>query len=126
VIERRDEVSAGKVRDVVLDAMEWRADCFGIELERGGKFFFQSRESRHDLRAFHCEFRHAQRVPHFCAESRPGISRDGEVIHFRERDSGFLKAILNRLDRQSGSVLYAIEAFLFDCGEQLAVSDDRR
>ena len=47
------------------------------------------------------------------------------MVHFRERDSGFLEAILNRLDGQAGGVLYAIEAFLFDCGEQLAVGDDR-
>ena len=39
-------------------------------------------------------------------------------------DAGLVQAVLNRADGETGPVFLAVEAFLFDGGDQHAVADD--
>ena len=95
-----------------------------IELERPGQLFFDSREAPEHLGAFEGEARHAHRESQFRSHPRPGIARNGDVIDFGKFRAGSLQAVVNRFYRQSRGVLHAIEAFLFDRSNQLAIDNN--
>lgn len=48
------------------------------------------------------------------------------MVHVLKTRAGCLKTITDRLFREAGAMLDAIEAFLFDRGDQSAVFDDCR
>ena len=125
VFEGRDEIGAGEMRGVMFDAMKLRADLFGRSFEGGGEIFVNSGEALHHTRAIERELRHAHRETQLGAQARPGIARDGDVVHFGKLYAGLVQAILNRAHGKAGGVFHAVQALFFDGGEQAAVGDDR-
>ena len=123
--EGRDKVGAGEMRGVMFDAMKLRTDLFGRSFKGGGEIFVNSGEALHHTRAIEREFGHAHRETQLGTEARPGIARDGDVVHFGKLYAGLVQAILDRADRKTGSIFHAVEALLFDGGKQAAVRDNR-
>ena len=121
LIERRNVERAGQVRAMVLDAMELRAQALDVGVEGLGHGFGDADELLEHLGAFAGKARHAQGVEQLGAEPGPGIARHGDVVHVGDGDAGFLQAVANRRDREARRVLDAIEALLFDRGDELAV-----
>ena len=54
------------------------------------------------------------------------IARDADVLDVFDADTGGIEAITNRLCWKPGAVFLAIESFLFDCRDQVAVANYRR
>ena len=121
----RDEISAGEMRGVMFDAMESRADFFRRSFEGCGEVFVNSGEAFHHASAIESEFGHAHCETQFGAQARPGIARDGDVIHFGEFHARLIQAILDRAHGEAGRVFHAVEALFFDGGEQASVGDNR-
>ena len=123
--ERRDKIGAGEMCGVMFDAMKLRLDFFRRSFEGCGEIFVNSGESFHHARAIEGEFGHAHRETQFGAEARPGIARDGDVVHFGKFYARLIQAILDRAHGQAGRVFHAVQALFFDGGEQVAVGDNR-
>ena len=123
--ERRDEIGAGEMRSVMFDAVELRADFFCRSFEGCGEVFVNSREAFHHAGAIECELRHAHCETKFGAQARPGIARDGDVVHFGEFYAGLIQAILDRAHGEASGVFHAVEALFFDGGDESAVGDNR-
>ena len=125
MFEGRDKVGAGEMRGVMFDAMKLRTDLFGRSFKGGGEIFVNSGEALHHTRAIEREFGHAHRETQLGTEARPGIARDGDVVHFGKFYAGLVQAILNRAHGKTRCVFHAVQALLFDGREQAAVRDDR-
>ena len=121
--KRRNEKSARQVSLVVLDAMEFRANRVGIGAECLRQRIGNSHEFREYLGAFPRKSRHPQRVKKLGAQARPGIPGNGDVIDFRELQSGNVEAITDGRRRKTSGVLDAVEAFLLHGGNKLSVAD---
>ena len=52
------------------------------------------------------------------------MARDADVIDVFKTNTGFCETVANGLLGETGAMLDAIEAFLFDGGDQSAVFDD--
>ena len=109
----------------MLDAMETRANVLRRDIERRREVFADSGETFHHARAVERKPRHAHCVAELGAEAGPRIARHGDVIHFSQLHAGLIEAELNRASRKPGGVLDAVEALLFDRGDQAAVHHDR-
>ena len=85
MLKRRNEVSAGEMGLVVLDAMKggfyFRGVTFKGPRERRGN----AREFRDDPDALAGKGRHPQGIEELGGEPRVGISRDGHMIEIRKR-----------------------------------------
>ena len=123
--ERRNKKTAGQVRLVMFDAMKFRFDFLRVDIERGRQSFGNAGERDQDLGALPREGRHAQGIKQFGEQARVRIARNGDVIDVGEREAGFLEAVANGLRGKTGGVFYAIEAFFFDGGDELAVANER-
>ena len=126
-VERRDEIRAGHVGRVVLDAMKSAQRIFS-----GATSKADARSSRMPAKRFITRSaverkpRHAHGVAEFRAEARPRIARHGDVIHFRQFCARRVQAKLDSARRKSRGVFHAVQALFFDGGNEAAVDDDRR
>ena len=117
VFKGRDEIAAGEMRLMVLDAMIFGGEFCGIAIEGGGQGLGNAGEFHEDFGAFTSEAGHAQGIPKLGRQTRVGIARNGDVMNFRRSQPGFRKAIADGGGRKSRSVFHAIEAFFFDGGD---------
>ena len=106
--------------------MELSANVFRREIERGGKILANAGEALHHAQAIEREPGHAHGEAKLRPQARPGVARNGDVVHFRQFRAGLIEAKLNRASGKAGGVLDAIEALFFDGGDQAAVHDDGR
>ena len=111
--------------DIREQGKQSRADRIRRYAERGCELFANSGETRHNARAVERKFGHAQGESQLRFPARPGIARDGDVVEPGELDAGFVEAELNCLHGKPGGVFDAIQALLFDGGEQAAVGHNR-
>ena len=126
LFERRNKKRARQMRLVMLDAMKFSANFFRRNIKGLRQRLGNAHKSGQDFGAFAGKTRHLHGVQKFRPEARPGVARNGDVIHFRERDAGGIQAVANRRRRKSRRVLDAVKAFLLDSGNQAAVADNRR
>src|SRR6266478_9646917 len=120
MLEGRNEESARQVRLVMLDAMKFCRDLFGIGVKGRSQGLRNTDEFRKHFDTSPRERGHAQSVKKFRAQPRVRISRHGNMIDVRECESCFLQAVTNGLRRESRGVLHPVEAFFLNCGDQLS------
>ena len=113
------------MRHVVLDVMHLRLHRLAGErlgdrvvqrLRLGA--LSQSLEDQLQVRSLLQDEKQATPVVHL------RVQIDGDVLEVAKLDPRLLQAKLHRQRRQSGSVLDAAEAFLFDGGNELAIAED--
>src|SRR5207245_9907716 len=78
-----------------------------------------------DPRSLVGEARHADGVEQLGAQARPGIARNGDVIHVVECDARFGQAITDSRGRKSRCVLHPVEPLLLHGRDQATITDDR-
>src|SRR3974390_170390 len=125
MIERRNEVAAGQVRLVVLDAVEGGVDLFGIAVKRLGQRFRNPRKFGEDLGALLRERRHTDRVKQLGGEAGERVPGPRDMVDIRKRDARFFQAIADGCRWKPGCVLDPIEPFFLNRGHQLAVAHQR-
>ncbi len=96
MLKRRNEVSAGEMGLVVLDAMKGGFYSRGVAVKGPRERRGNARKFRENPDALAGKGRHAQGIEDLGGEPRVGISRDGHMIDFGKGESGFLKAVANR------------------------------
>src|SRR5207253_4201819 len=65
----------------------------------------------------------AQGKKDFAAEVGPGVERSGDVVDVLGADAAGRQAVADRLRREAGPMLDAVEPFLLDRGDELAIDD---
>src|SRR5438552_14886502 len=124
LLERRDKESAGQMRPVVLDAVHIRANAGRVRTAGLGYLLADPGEMSQSPGTTQRETRQANGIERLCAQSRPRVSWNGDVVNLGNRDAGLTKAVTHRVGRKSRGVLDAIEALLLGRGHELTVADD--
>ncbi len=88
------------MRLMMLDAVKFGANFFGSNIESLRERFWNADKAGEHFGAFARKTRHPHRVKKFGSKARPGIARNGDVIHFGERDPGGVQAVANRRRRE--------------------------
>ena len=93
------------------------------------KLFSHVAHSRRIRKAILCMSQHTQ--PRRCIQNLfvqvcGRIARDSDVVHVFESNACGFETVTDRVFRETGAMLKAIEAFFFDRGDQSAVFDDCR
>src|SRR5438552_11127158 len=112
------------MRPVVLDAVHIRANAGGVHIAGLGQLVEYPSETSHRPGTTECEAREANGIERLCAQPRPGVSWDGDMVDFGNRDACLPKAVTDRVGRKAGGVFDAIETLLLGRGHELTVADD--
>src|SRR5580700_11275399 len=112
------------MRLVVFNAMKLCSNLCGIRVKSLRQRLRYSGELAEDLYSLARERRHAHGIEEFPSQPRVGVPRDGHVVDILQFQPRFFQAITNRLCREAGGVLNAVEAFFFDGSHKPASRDN--
>src|SRR5436309_3650263 len=109
---------------VVLDAVHIRTNAGRVQIAGFGQLVEDPGETSHRPGTAQREARQANGIERLCAQPRPGISRNGDMVDRGTRNACLLKSVTVRVGRKAGGVLDAIETLLLGRGHELTVADD--
>src|SRR5580692_339507 len=112
------------MRLVVFNAMKLCSNLCGIRVKSLRQRLRYSGELAEDLYSLARERRHAHGIEEFPSQPRVGVPRHGHVVDILQSEPRFFQAITNRLCREAGGVLNAVEAFFFDGSHKAASRDN--
>src|SRR5579862_836684 len=107
---------------MVFDAVEPCPNTLGLCVKQFGKRFRNIRKAGPSLGPFFCKTRHAQGIEKLRPRSRPRIARDGNVIEISDGEARSFEAVANCRGGKSGGVFDAIESFLLNRRDELAIA----
>src|SRR5580704_17176355 len=112
------------MRLVVFNAMKLCSNLCGIRAEGLRQRLRYSCELPEDLYSLARERQHAHGIEEFPSQPRVGVPRHGYVVDILQFQPRFFQAVTNRLYREAGGVLNAVEAFFFDRSHKPAFRDN--